>query len=335
MKEKFMQKIKWGIRGTGYIANRFAQGLMEDKDSELKAVASRHLAAAKAFSNKYQGDLVFDNFEKMLKEADIDVLYIATPNNYHFAEIMQALDAGIPVLSEKPMVDDHEQFAEVIAKAKEKDLFLMEGMWTRFFPAMKQAAAWVKSGKIGDVINIKADFSYAMDPIKDQPWKAGIINNAGALRDVGIYSLAFADLFFPQKPRKMNYSMIKGNGVDQRIHLFLDYGDAKVAFLSSAFTHHGSSTAEIVGTNGLIQVGPEFWHPDTARIIRNLEVVEEFYQPYQSTGFQFEVAEVVHCLRQGLKESSRYTWQDSERIADIIETIRKDGGIFYDSDINK
>lgn len=327
-----MKKIKWGIRGTGHIANRFAKGLMENPDSELQTVVSRNLDTAQAFSDNYHGNQVFDDFDKMLKEADIDILYIATPNNFHFDEIMKTLDAGISVLSEKPMVDNHEQFTEVIAKAKEKDLFLMEGMWSRFFPAMKQAADWVKTGKIGEIINVKADFSYDMDLEKDQPWKAGIENHAGALRDVGIYSLAFADLFFQKQPQKINYSMIKNNGVDQRIHLFLDYGDAKAAFLSAAFTHHGNSTAEIVGSDGLIQVGPEFWYPTTAKLIRDLKVVEEFYQPYPATGFQFEAAEVVACLNQGLKESPLYTWQDSSRIADIIEMVRKDAGIFYSSD---
>ncbi|NLJ94349.1 MAG: Gfo/Idh/MocA family oxidoreductase [Clostridiaceae bacterium] len=327
-----MEKIKWGIRGTGHIANHFAQGLQENKDSIIQAVVSRNLNSAKEFSEKYNGELVFDDFDQMLKEADIDVLYIATPNNFHYSEIMKALDAGVNVLSEKPMVDNHKQFSEVIAKAKEKNLFLLEGMWTRFFPAMKQAVAWIAEGKIGEVINVSADFSYALDPEKDQPWKAENENNAGALRDVGIYSIAFADQFFPQKPNKIEFSMTKENEVDQRTHLFFDYGDGKVAFLSCGFTHHGSSTAEIVGSTGKIQIGPEFWRPTTAKIIRKLDVEEEFHEPYLATGFQFEVAEVVRCLRAGLKESPDFTWQTSERIADIIEEVRKDGGIFYDSD---
>lgn len=327
-----MKTIRWGIRGTGYIANQFAQGMQEVENSELVAVASRKLDTAKKFAAQYAIPEVFDDLGEMLEKTQIDILYLATPNNFHHAEILQVLEAGIPVLSEKPMVDNAEQLTEVKAKAEEKDLFLMEGMWSRFFPVMKKAAEWVAQGKIGEVVNVKADFSYQMDPEKDQPWKATLKNNAGALRDVGIYSIAFADLFFQAEPKKMMYSLLFNGEVDDRIHLFLEYGAGKAAFLSAAFTHHGSSTAEIVGTEGSIQVGPEFWRPSTAKLIRKLEVIEEFQQEYPATGFQFEIEEVANCLRKGLKQSKFYSWADTERIAEIIEKVRKDANIIYDSD---
>ncbi len=327
-----MKTIKWGIRGTGHIANQFAKGMQEAKNSEIVAVASRKLDTAKKFAAQYAIPEVFDDLGEMLEKTQIDILYLATPNNFHHAEILQVLEAGIPVLSEKPMVDNAEQLAEVKAKAEEKDLFLMEGMWSRFFPAMKKAAEWVAAGKIGEVVNVKADFSYCMDPEKDQPWKATLKNNAGALRDVGIYSIAFADLFFKAEPKQITYSLLFNGEVDERIHLFLEYAAGKAAFLSAGFTHHGSSTAEIVGTDGIIQVGPEFWRPSTTRLIRHLKIVEEFKAEYPATGFQFEIEEVADCLRKGQKESEFYSWTDIERIAKIIETVRKDANIIYESD---
>ncbi len=327
-----MKTIKWGIRGTGHIANRFAEGMQVAEGSEIVAVTSRTMESAERFAETYQIPGVYDDFGKMLKEADVDVVYIATPNNFHHAEILQALEAGIPVLSEKPMVDNTKQFVEVKQKAAEKDLFLMEGMWSRFFPAMKKAAEWLENGEIGEVLNVRADFSYQMDPDKDQPWKATLVNNAGALRDVGIYSLAFADMAFQKFPKRMEHSFLFNGEVDSRIDLFLEYDAAKVAFLSAGFTHNGSCTAEIVGTNGQIQVGPEFWRPRSARLIRNLDVIEEFTDDYPATGFQYEIEEVAQCLRDGKKESDFYAWDSIGRIATMIEKIRKESNIKYLSD---
>lgn len=327
-----MKKIKWGIRGTGHIANQFAQGMQEVEDAELTAVVSRSQQSGQDFADKYQAKQVFTDFDKMLKEANLDVLYLAIPNKQHFADIMKALQAGVPVLCEKPIVDNNFQLKQVRGKAYEQDLFLMEGMWSRFFPAMKKAVEWVSQGKIGEILNLRADFSYDLDPDKDQPWKAGIKNHGGALRDVGIYSLAFADLFFPLLPKNIYHSMSFNGEVDDRVNLFLEYGDAKVSFLSAGLTHDGSCTAEIVGSKGQIQVGPEFWRPTRTQLIKDLKIVEEFYEPYPATGFQFEIEEVNRCLRENLKQSPYYTHHSMQRIADLIEKIRKDWGIYYPSD---
>ena len=327
-----MKIIKWGIRGTGYIANRFADGMAEAEGASLVAVCSRTLDSAKKFADRHRAKQVFTDYRAFLAEADIDVLYLATPNDLHYEEIIQALEAGIPVLSEKPIVDNAWQLEAVRAKAAEKDLFWMEGMWTRFFPATQKLAEWLREGRIGEIVTVKADFSYPMDPDKDQPWKAGISNHAGSLRDVGIYSLALADLAFPQLPNRLEYSVSLNGEVDDRIQLFLDYGDGKVAFLSSAFTHEGSSRAEIIGTKGQIFLGPEFWHPTSVTLVSNSKVLEEFTDPYPATGFQYEIEEVGHCLRQGLKESPYYDWQATERIAELIESTRKRFGLVYPSD---
>ncbi|NLN51202.1 MAG: Gfo/Idh/MocA family oxidoreductase [Clostridiaceae bacterium] len=328
-----MKKFKWAIRATGHIANSFAQGMAEVEDAELAAVVSRTEGAGRAFADHYGCSQVYTDFETMLKQADVDVIYLATPNDQHFPEIMLALDYKIPVLSEKPIVDNEFQLKQILDKARENKVFFMEGMWSRFFPAMKKVATWVKQGQIGEPLYLSADFSYALDPEKDQPWKAGLSNHAGALRDVGIYSLAFADMVFPQYPKHIYSSMDFNGEVDQRMHLFCEYGDAKVAFLSAAFTHHGSSTAEIVGTTGKIQVGPEFWRPSSAKLIRKLDLEQEFISEYPASGFQFEIQEVQRCLTEGLQESPFYNHSSMFRIANLIERVRKDWGIYYSSDL--
>ena len=141
--------IRWAIMGTGYIANRFAQGMTQVKDATLCAVVSRDEARGRAFAGKYGGGAVYTDLNLMLLEESPDVLYIGTPNDCHYAAIVQALNAGVNVLSEKPMVDNRRQWDEVTSLAKEKDLFLMEGMWTRCFPAVCRARQWIAEGRIG------------------------------------------------------------------------------------------------------------------------------------------------------------------------------------------
>ena len=143
-----MNETRWAIVGTGYIANEFAKGMQEAAAAELVAVVSRSEENGKTFAQRYGCNTVYTELAEMLQNARPDIVYIAIPNDCHFSYIMTVLEAGIPVLSEKPMVDNRRQLDAVLAKAREKDVFLMEGMWTRCFPAVRQARSWIAEGKI-------------------------------------------------------------------------------------------------------------------------------------------------------------------------------------------
>lgn len=129
-------KTKWAIIGTGYIANQFASGMRAVEDAILEAVVSRSENSGKKFAQKYGCEKVYTDLKTMLDTEKIDIVYLAIPNSCHFEYIMEILERGIPVLSEKPMVDNGKQLTQVLNKAKEKNTFLMEGMWTRCFPAV-------------------------------------------------------------------------------------------------------------------------------------------------------------------------------------------------------
>ena len=204
-------KTKWAIIGTGYIANQFASGMRAVEDAILEAVVSRSENSGKKFAQKYGCEKVYTDLKTMLDTEKIDIVYLAIPNSCHFEYIMEILERGIPVLSEKPMVDNGKQLTQVLNKAKEKNTFLMEGMWTRCFPAVIQTRNWIKEGRIGKPLTVRAGFDIKPDIDDWQPWKAGIKYAAGALRDVGIYSLGMAYLVFPEGPQKI-YSNMKSNG---------------------------------------------------------------------------------------------------------------------------
>ena len=268
----------------------------------------------------------------MLDTEKIDIVYLAIPNSCHFEYIMEILERGIPVLSEKPMVDNGKQLTQVLNKAKEKNTFLMEGMWTRCFPAVIHTRNWIKEERIGKPLTVRAGFDIKPDIDDWQPWKAGIKYAAGALRDVGIYSLGMAYLVFPEGPQKI-YSNMKSNGeVDECFQMLLTYSEGRAAILSGAFNQIGNAEVEIVGEEGRILIGPEFWHPTTAKLILNNGKKECFSEEYCETGFQYEIQEVMKCLEQGKKECPHFTWKESIAIGELIEKTRKEWGILYASD---
>lgn len=324
--------IRWAIVGTGYIANRFAQGMGEVDDAALCAVVSRDEARGRAFAEKYGGRTVYTDLGEMLEREKPDALYVATPNARHFEAIVAALNAGVNVLSEKPMVDNRRQLDAVIALAREKGLFLMEGMWTRCFPAVRQARAWIREGRIGRPLTVRAFFEMHADPSDWQWWKAGLEQAGGALRDVGIYSVAMADLAFPRMPEKAFTAMASNGEVDKAFHMLLDYGEGQHAFLGGAFDQDADTWVEISGEKGRIRLGPQFWDPTTAVLAACDGRTETFEEPFPATGFQFEIRAVQECLRKGLTQCPDYTWDDMTRVSDIIEAARKEQGIRYGAD---
>lgn len=326
------RNIRWAIVGTGFIANRFAQGMMEVPDATLSAVVSRDAERGRAFAGRYGGQAVHTDLEKMLDEVKPDALYVGIPNDCHYAAIVAALERGVNVLSEKPIVDNRRQLDDILRLAREKDLFLMEGMWTRCFPAVQKARQWIADGRIGRPLTVKAFFDMRADMDAWQAWKAGIAHAGGALRDVGIYSLAMADLAFQKPPVKV-YSVAESNGeVDVSCRLLMDYGGGQSALVGGAFNQDGDATVEIDGEDGMIRIGPEFWHPTTASLTRFDGVAERFEEPYPATGFQYEIRAVQECMRAGLKQCPHFGWDDTLRIADVIEAARREWGIVYRAD---
>lgn len=326
--------MNWAIVGTGYIANEFATGMKEVEGANIVAVVSRSQENGAAFAERYGCENVYTDYKKMLENKDVKIVYVATPNDSHYAYIMEALEQKIPVLSEKPMVDNQWQLDDVLAKAKEKDVFLMEGMWTRFFPAVKKTREWIESGEIGKPLSVYSAFNIKPAYEDWQPWKGGLAHAGRALRDVGIYSVAMANMVFPGEPEKV-YATMKSNGeVDECFNMMLQYGDGEFAMLGGAFERASNPVTEIVGEKGRIQIGDEFWHPKKATLILNSGEVEEYIDEYPATGFQYEIREVETCIREGKKESSLYSNKEIITIAKLIETTRKEWGIRYQSDKN-
>src|SRR5262245_19547023 len=132
-------KIRWGILATGSIAHLFATGLTALSDAEIAAVGSRTQEAADRFGDQFKVARRYASYEALAHDPDVDVIYIATPHNFHCENTLMCLDAGKPVLCEKPFAINTTEAQQMVARAREKKLFLMEAMWTRYLPVLIRA----------------------------------------------------------------------------------------------------------------------------------------------------------------------------------------------------
>lgn len=334
-----METIKWGVVGTGYIAGNFAECMNYVPGAQKTAVTGTSIEKARGFADKHGFEAGFSDFGEMLETARPDVIYIAVPNHLHFRFVMAALEAGVGVLCEKPIADNTAQLEQMIAKARAQEVFLMEGMWTRFFPAVQKACDWIDAGAIGRVRSVRAAFGLKSAP-DWQMWKASAASSAGALRDVGVYSLAMAFLGFREMPESVASVYTLKNGADSHSELMLRYSGGRAAFLTGSFEIITDPRAIFYGDDGLIILGDKFWCPNRAELyaydsedILATTLTETFEDAYPSHGFQYEIAHVMECILHGRKESSLYPLEESLKSVRLTDSLRKEWGVRYPSDV--
>lgn len=333
-----MKQVKWGIVGTGNISTQFAQGLQEVEHAQIAAVASRSIDSAKAFAQAYDIPKYNGSYEDMAKDPALDIIYIGTPHPQHYENVMLFLEAGFAVVCEKPLGVNAAQTERMIAKAREKNVFFMEGMWTRFFPAFQKALEWVKSGRIGQPKVLHAVFGYDGSANKAQ-WRFRHDMAGGALLDVGIYPLALTFAMFGSDPVKVTTSACIENGVDEYNTFTFEYADGRVAVLTDGIGIKLNNHVYIGGTDGSVLLGEGWWHPDLAEfapfgetdvgISPNRDV---FSQPYAATGFQYEAAAVQRHYLNGLKEAPEMPLDETLKIARMMDLLRKEWALVYKED---
>jgi dihydrodiol dehydrogenase / D-xylose 1-dehydrogenase (NADP) len=320
--------IKWGILGTGIIASAFAKDLNFAKNTEKTAVGSRTKESAVKFAEEHGVSRAYGSYEELVQDQDVDAIYVATPHPFHKDNVLACLRAGKAVLCEKPFTINSGELEEIIQFAREKKLFLMEAMWTRFLPPIVKVREWIDSGKIGEVLLVKAEFGYRAQ--WDPEWR--LLNPAlggGALLDIGIYPVSFASMIFGTNPEKiLSTAHIGETGVDEQFSIIMSYPSGKTATLNGAFRVGLTNEAYIHGTEGSIRI-PSFHSAKSATLYKDGEEAETFTDDRQSAGYAFEIEEVGKCLNQGLLESSVMPLEESLEIMKLMDEIRGQWGLKY------
>ncbi len=329
-----MQKIRWGILGCGRIARKFASDLSLVPDTELVAVGSRNKESADQFVSEFNARFVHYSYEELVQNAEVDVIYIATPHGLHHQHALLCLRHHKPVLCEKAFALNSRHAEEMISLAQANKVFLMEALWTKFLPHYQLLMQWVRDGKLGAIQNVLINFGFVPSP----PVPQRVFDPAlggGTLLDIGIYNV-FIALSVLGKPDVVEASMTPaGTGVDEQCCVLFKYDNGAMASLFSSFSTNLPTEAEISGRLGRIRLTSRFYEPTTIieyypGRVDSKQILSYDREP--GWGYQYEIRHVNDCLRKGLTESPIMSFSDTLLLMDTLDRVRKAAGIHYAAD---
>lgn len=321
-------KIKWGIIGLGNIAHKFANDLMLVEAAELSAVASRDAEKSKEFAEKYQCKKAYSTYDAIIKDPEIDILYIATPHSSHAELTIQALQNNKHVLCEKPIALKYADALQMINASNKNRKFFMEAFWTRFNPSFREAFSKIKKGEIGEVKYINADFAFYADNLDGiGNRKTDMKLGGGSLLDIGVYPLFLCYVVLGIPTEILAKSNFHQTGADLQTSMILQYENAQ-AILHSSFVSTSNIKATINGTKGRINLNT-LWHEAQSYTLTLNNKEEEFSLPTKGKGFTYEIQECHHCIKENRIESKLWSHQNSLDLIKIVDQVRNQIGLEY------
>ena len=318
--------LRWGVLGAGRIAATFVEALRVLPDAAV-AVGSRDRRRAEEFGERHGVPRRHGSYEELVADASVDVVYVATPHSAHRSAALLALEAGKHVLCEKPFTVNAAQARKLVDAARSRKLFLMEGMWTRFTPAMADVRRLVADGSLGELRYLMADIGWKAprDPASRlfDPRLGG-----GALLDIGVYGVSLASMLFG-RPSSVDATGSVDSGVDLQTSVLLGHPGGAVATLLCTIEATTSTRAVIVGTEGRLDV-PDWYSPSSfihfgpwggeARTVRH---------PQRANGMEYEAAEVTRRIHAGETESPAMPLDETVAIMHTLDTVRGRIGLRY------
>ena len=319
--------IHWGILGPGNIAKQFATGLQAVSGAKLLSVGSRSQEKADAFADQFDAPKRHASYEALAADPEVDVVYIATPHPGHKAAALLCIEHGKAVICEKPFTINAAEAEEVITAARAKGVFVMEAMWTRFFPAMVHVRKLLEDGAIGDVRLLQADFGFRTD-INPKGRLFDPALGGGGLLDVGVYAISLASMIFGTASQVTGLAHLGETGVDEQAAIVLGYPGGGLASITTGIRINTPHEAHILGTDGHIKLHGPWWKPATMTISSGGKS-EEVTIPYESVGMNYEAEEVNRCLRAGETESAILPLDETLAIMKTMDKLRAQWGLKY------
>jgi predicted dehydrogenase len=321
--------LRWGIIGTGGIAARFAADLRLLDEAELVAVGSRSQAAADSFGEQFGAARRHPSYADLVADPDVEAVYVSTPHPGHHDATVLALEAGKAVLCEKPFMINAREADHVIGLARQRGLFLMEAMWTRFLPHMVRVRQLLDSGVLGEIRTVHADHGQWFEPDPSHRLFDPALGG-GALLDLGVYPVSFASFVLGDPARVTAVSDPAFTGVDGQTSVLLQYPDGAHAVLTTTLWAAGPNRAAVVGTRGRIEIDGTWYAPTTFTVLsRDDQVVERYQVPRVGHGLRYQAAEVARCVRAGRTESAVMPLDETSTIMATMDEVRRQIGLAY------
>lgn len=319
---------KWGILGTGWIAEKFAADVALLPDAQVVAVGSRTLHRAQDFAERFGIPHRHESYQALVADADVDAVYVATPHPLHATNALLAIEAGKAVLVEKPFTVDADQARRVVDAARRRGVFVMEAMWTRFLPHMVKIRELVTAGRLGEIRSVTADHGqwFPRDP-RHRLFAPEL--GGGALLDLGVYVVSLASHLFGPPDEVIATSAPAFTGVDAQTAVILRYSGGRMAVLFTTVETRTATWASINGVDARIEIRGPFYAPVSFRLVTRDGNVEEFDLPHVGHGLYYEAAEVGRCLRAGLTESPLMPLTETIQIMEVLDEVRRQIGLRY------
>lgn len=313
--------LDWGIAGPGWIAQRFIASLKRNTQQRIQAVCGSNITRAKTFAEQNGIPNAFDQWQALLDSSDIDVVYIATPHHLHFSYALAAIEAGKSVLVEKPLALNADQVIRLQQAAREKQVFLMEAMWSWYLPKFDVIRQVIEAGVIGELHTILADHGeyFNADHRIMKPELAG-----GTLLDLAVYNLALANYFLGPPTQIVALGHRAPSGVNAQSAISLEHGSAKQSLLHSTLLSHTPCTAVIAGSKGSIYLEGKYFTPGNFHIVDNdkrqiswTEAKQEYDQLWH------QAIHLVACHSQGLLDSPIRPLDEVRTTLETMDRVRE------------
>lgn len=325
--------FRWGVIGPGGIANRFAGALAAVPGARLAVVFARDAAKGQAYAAQWpqggEAARVTTDLADLLSDASVDAVYIATPHSNHGEYIRAALQAGKPVLCEKPLVTTQAEGQALVELARERGVFLMEALWTRFLPAYDLAARMLRDDAIGELRAMQSSFCFAStyDPLHRQ-WNPALAG--GSLWDIGIYNLAVTRWVLQQMNGGVCPDLVAidvqakmaPTGVDAAVTATLHFPGGVTSQFRCGFDGASVNAFEALGSKAALRFPVDFWQAESVELVTRKAPVARTEAPFVINGFEGEIAEAQACIRQGLAESPRMPHAETLALLGWMDAIR-------------
>lgn len=303
----------------------------------------------------------YSSYEQLVKDPNVDIVYIGTPHSHHFQNCMLALESNKPVLCEKALTVNAAQAKKLFEEARKRNLFFMEAVWTRYFPLSIAVREKIRNGDIGEVLRVSADLSIGEMP-EDYDEGHRQVNKelaGGTLLDLGVYSLTwvFQTVYHTLPKDKRKAPKVVGTimtpeprtGADESATLLLDFpistpkgtrsthavatSALRLHFDHARDTENAVPAVRIHGDEGEIQVWGPIYRPSRFRV-----TYRDKSKPVESYGFDFpggnhgmcwEGDEAARCWLAGKLESDGMPWEESTIIMEVMDEARRQAGLIY------
>jgi predicted dehydrogenase len=329
-----MKTVRWGILACGKIAKKFAADLKLVGNGELVAVASRDIERAKEFAAEYPAKYIFGSYEELVNCDEVDAIYVASPHSHHHEHTMLCLKHGKAVLCEKAFAINQHQAKEMIDLAREKKVFLMEALWTRFLPHYLKVSEMIEEGKLGELKGVLANFGFKPpEPVSPRLFEPSL--GGGSLLDIGIYPVFLAQSILGV-PDSITAKMDPAaTGVDEQCSMVFHYKNGMTANLFSTLASNLETDADIFGTQGRIRLTNRFYEPSATiqyypDVITSRTIIPIEKEP--GWGYQYEIRHVNECLQKGLTESPMWALDDTMNLMKTLDAVREVMGLRYSVD---